>query len=126
MPCTRQKCLGMPIKSPCSPGLPEKLPRPLYRAANKLVAKAVLIRKIPYPLGLLLSRVTYEAVAQLVEQQTFNLWVLGSIPSGLIVLGVAGNCLFCGFLPCIAVVWSSVAFADNRASACEQMPNCAG
>ena len=25
-----------------------------------------------------------EAVAQLVEQQTFNLWVLGSIPSGLI------------------------------------------
>ena len=29
-----------------------------------------------------------EAVAQLVEQQTFNLWVLGSIPSGLMFSGV--------------------------------------
>ena len=66
------------------PGPPGKIATHYIEQAGKLVAKAVLIRKILYPLGLLLSRGTYEAVAQLVEQQTFNLWVLGSIPSGLI------------------------------------------
>ena len=46
-----------------------------------------------------------EAVAQLVEQQTFNLWVLGSIPSGLIFPAECNvaqfrsfSCEICGFL----------------------------
>ena len=45
-----------------------------------------------------------EAVAQLVEQQTFNLWVLGSIPSGLIFPAECNvaqfrsfSCEICGF-----------------------------
>ena len=76
------------------PGPPGKIATHYIEQADKLVAKAVLIRKILYPLGLLLSRGTYEAVAQLVEQQTFNLWVLGSIPSGLIALPIAATALF--------------------------------
>ena len=36
-----------------------------------------------------------ETVAQLVEQQTFNLWVLGSSPSGLILKPFKIKCLHC-------------------------------
>ncbi len=53
------------------------------------LARILLYRKIWVSAYNAVAISISEAVAQLVEQQTFNLWVLGSIPSGLIDHGKA-------------------------------------
>ena len=51
---------------------------------------------IPYPIGYRDGRARkYDSVAQLVEQYTFNVWVLGSNPSGITETSSKGR--FFGF-----------------------------
>ena len=57
-------------------GLGHLVLRPLYR-------RAAIGRITRFCATFVLGRPSQELVAQLVEQRTFNAWVLGSIPSEL-------------------------------------------
>jgi hypothetical protein len=48
-----------------------------------IVMTGILILHRNYGKGMHLSNKLYDSVAQLVEQYTFNVWVLGSNPSGI-------------------------------------------